>query len=233
MSVQFQRVENENNIATFIGTMVSDFAVHHTSKNQNFFMFDLKVKRLSETYDLIPIIVSESCYNSLDPEIKPGSRLYCNGEVRTYNEMYVDSQGDTKHHVKVFVYAYEVTNNVAEDSDDVNFVHLNGYLCKDPVYRVTPNGRSITDLVVAISRKNSLRNKSDYVPAIAWGTDAISASNSLVKGDGVSIRGRFQSRTYNKKIGDNKTMLKVSYEISIDDIKTDSTFKDTRSIESH
>lgn len=232
MSTQFQRIENENNIATFIGTMVSDFSIHHTTKNQNFYTFDLRVKRLSDNYDIIPIIVSESYYNCIDPDVKPGSRLYCNGEVRTYNESYVDSNGNTKYHVKVFVYAYEITNNISEEFNDTNFVHLNGHLCKDPVLRTTPNGRSITDLVVAVGRNSSVRNKSDYIPTIAWGTNAISASN-ISKGDGVSIRGRFQSRTYNKKIGENQTMLKISYEVSVDDIEVNTDFSNNWSVKTH
>lgn len=224
---QFKDILNQDNIATFIGTADTEITKHHSSKNVNYYTFNLMIKRLSDVYDTIPIMLNEKCYNNIGENIK-GKRIYCNGEIRSYNEQYYDNYGNLKNHVKVFVYAFDVFTNVAEDSDDVNHVHLCGYLCKDPIYRLTPNNRAITDLVIAVSRKNN-NTKVDYIPAIAWGTNAVSASN-INKNEKIYLTGRFQSRKYIKNIG-GKEITKISYEVSISDLVIDCSLQST-SIES-
>lgn len=214
----FQQIINEDNIISLIGTITSDITLHHSNKNVNFYTFDLSVKRPSGIYDILPIIINEGRYNNLTPLVQMGTRIYCDGDIRTYNEPYVDSNGNTKHHVKVFVYGQEISEQVEEDSDDLNFVHLHGYLCKDPVHRITPTKKNITDLVVAINRKNTSRLKTDYIPVIAWSANAVSASN-FIKGTGISVVGRLQSRTYNKKINENDVITKMSYEVSAETVE--------------
>lgn len=214
----FQQTINDDNIISLIGTIASDITLHHSNKSINFYTFDLSVKRPSGIYDILPIIINENNYNNLNHIIQIGTKIYCSGSIRTYNEPYINNNGDTKHHVKVFVYGQEISEQVEEDSDDLNFVHLNGYLCKDPIYRITLTQKNITDLVVAINRKNTLRLKTDYIPVIAWGANAVSASN-FIKGTGVSIVGRLQSRTYNKKINENDVITKISYEVSAETVE--------------
>lgn len=219
----FKDILNQDNIATFIGTADTEIIKHHSSKNINYYTFNLKIKRLSDVYDTIPVMLNERCYNNIGENIH-GKKVYCSGEVRSYNEQYYDNNNNLRYHVKVFIYAYDVTINVADNSDDMNHVHLSGYLCKDPIYRLTPNKKAITDLVIAVCRKNSTNKKVDYIPAIAWNTNAVSASN-ISKNDRISVTGRFQSREYTKNIGD-KTMTRTSYEISISDLIIDCSLRD-------
>lgn len=219
----FKDIINQDNMATFIGIADTEITKHHSSKSINYYTFNLKIKRLSNVYDTIPIILNEKCYNNIGENIQ-GKRVYCSGEVRSYNEQYYDDNNNLRYHVKVFIYAYDVTINVANDSDDINHVHLSGYLCKDPIYRLTPNKKAITDLVVAVDRKHSTNKKVDYIPAIAWGTNAVSASN-ISKNDRISFIGRFQSREYTKNTGD-KSLTRISYEISISDLVIDCSLRD-------
>ena len=92
-----------------------------------------------------------------------------------------------------------------------NEVVLVGYICKKPIYRQTPFGREISDILLAVNRAY---NKSDYIPSIAWGRNAKFCQN-LEVGTQVKIVGRVQSRTYEKKFEDGTSETRVAYEVSI------------------
>jgi single-stranded DNA-binding protein len=111
-----------------------------------------------------------------------------------------------------------------ESQKNPNYIYLNGFLCKPPVYRTTPFGREITDILIAVNRAY---NKSDYIPCIAWGRNA-RFSSGLNVGDNIKIWGRIQSREYQKKISEEESITKTAYEISISKMEVASGINDEK-----
>ena len=117
-----------------------------------------------------------------------------------------------KNRLVLTVFAKDIIDYKEEQEENVsNEVVLNGYVCKKPIYRKTPFGREISDILLAVNRAY---NKSDYIPCIAWGRNARFCENMEV-GTEVKIVGRVQSRTYEKKFEDGRTEQRVAYEVSI------------------
>src|SRR5690606_22495334 len=98
-------------------------------------------------------------------------------------------------------------DEIKEMLEKPNEIFLDGYICKPPIYRTTPLGREITDLLIAVNRAY---NKSDYIPCIAWGRNARFCEKLLI-GDHIKIWGRIQSRKYQKRYGNDKIETKVAY----------------------
>ena len=195
----------ENNKVSVIGEIVSDFTFSHEVFGEGFYMVELSVNRLSEQADIIPLMVSERLVD-VHKDYK-GCTMEAVGQFRSYNR-----HEEKKNRLVLSVFAREV--EFVEDDDEnmkSNAIFLDGYICKPPVYRKTPLGREIADLLIAVNRPYG---KSDYIPCICWGRNARYASAFQVGGH-VLIWGRIQSREYVKKISEEETQKRIAYEISV------------------
>ena len=205
----------ENNHLVLVGKVTSDKRFSHEIYGEKFYIFDLAVPRLSGNADIIPITVSERLLSI--NELKIDSKIIVEGQFRSYN-----SYENERNRLVLTVFAKDIkfVENQEEEievSKDVisNEVTLNGYICKKPIYRQTPFGREISDLLLAVNRAY---NKSDYIPCIAWGRNARFCENIPV-GTEVKIIGRVQSRTYEKKYEDGTVETKVAYEVSVSSLE--------------
>ena len=218
----------ENNYLTLVGKVTSEKRFSHEIYGERFYSFDLLVPRLSGTSDVIPVTSSERLFT--DEMMVEGTKLLIKGQFRSYN-----SYENEKNKLILTVFAKDIekleeevqeveeTENVDEESEETakkefirkdaitNEVVLVGYICKKPIYRQTPFGREIADVLLAVNRAY---NKSDYIPCIAWGRNARFCQNIEV-GTEVKIVGRVQSRTYEKKHEDGTVETRVAYEVSV------------------
>ena len=174
----------ENNKITMAGTVLDEPEFSHEVYGEGFFVFSLAVPRLSETMDIIPVTISEKFFAGVN--VEKGTKLLIGGQFRSYNNY---SGEGNKLILTVFVRSIEEVEDLEEYASPNN-VYLNGYICKPPVYRTTPFGREIADILLAVNRAY---NKSDYIPCIAWGRNAKYAE-ALSVGDNIAIWGRVQSR---------------------------------------
>ncbi len=195
----------ENNQVTVMGEVVSDFSYSHEIYGEGFYMVDVSVKRLSESYDIIPVMVSERL---LDVSVSYIGMLVCvNGQFRSYNR-----HEEKKNRLVLSVFAREIEFiDQVEESSKTNQICLDGYICKEPIYRKTPLGREIADLLLAVNRPYG---KSDYIPCICWGRNARYA-NSFKVGERCVIWGRIQSREYMKKLDEEHVEKRVAFEVSV------------------
>lgn len=191
----------KNNKVFIAGQVVSEPKFSHQVYDEDFYEFDLKVTRLSDTYDVIPVTMGEKLFKSHG--VKLGDKISGNGQFRSYNKIEED-----KSKLILTVFIRELVPY--DESENANNIEIIGYVCKEPVFRVTPFKREICDVLLAVNRTY---NKSDYLPCIAWGKNARFV-NELNVGDKVSVIGRIQSRQYQKKIND-KIITRVAYEVSL------------------
>ena len=195
----------ENNRVTVIGTIVSDFTFSHAVFGEGFYLVDLSVNRLSEQADVIPLMVSERLMD-VTRDYR-GCTIEADGQFRSYNR-----HDGVKNRLVLSVFVREV--QFLEEFTDytkTNQIFLDGYICKEPIYRKTPLGREIADLLVAVNRPYG---KSDYIPCIAWGRNARFASGFSV-GTRIQIWGRVQSREYTKKLSETECEKRTAYEVSV------------------
>ena len=195
----------ENNQVSIMGQIVSQFTFSHQVFGEGFYLVDIMVKRLSDSEDIIPVMVSERLIDvTQDYE---GEYLMVSGQFRSYNR-----HEEKKNRLVLSVFAREISF-VEEEDDSVksNQIYLDGYICKPPVYRKTPLGREIADLLIAVNRPYG---KSDYIPCIAWGRNARYASGFAV-GTRILIWGRVQSREYTKRLSETECEKRVAYEVSV------------------
>ena len=195
----------ESNVATVSGKIVTEPVFGHEIYGEGFYYFDVRVRRLSESHDVIPITVSERLADC--SEYKTGRYIEVDGQFRSYNA--AQENGSTK--LMLTVFARDVIFYDAERETDLNTVELNGFICKPPIYRTTPFNREITDFLLAVNRSY---NKSDYIPCIAWGRNA-AYGGELEVGCKLLIEGRIQSREYKKRSDDGEVCTKVAYEVSV------------------
>ena len=191
----------QNNRAYSAGRVISAPVFSHEVLGEKFFDMVVAVKRLSDHEDEIPVTVSDRLMR--DASLDVGDSVGVSGQLRSYNKQ---AEGRSKLVLRVF--ARELDDGVC---DTPNRIELEGYVCKPPVYRVTPFKREICDMLLAVNRAY---NKSDYIPAIAWGRNAKYAGEFAV-GDKVAVTGRIQSRTYEKVLPDGSTEERVAYEVSV------------------
>lgn len=199
----------ETNYVKITGKIVSPIEFSHEIYGEGFYNFFIEVPRLSETVDVLPVSISERLI--INMELKEGTYVKIIGQLRSYNR-YVN--GASKLILTVFARDIELLEDEEEIKENLkspNEIFLDGYICKPPVYRTTPFGREISDLLLAVNRAY---NKSDYIPCIAWGRNARFCSNILV-GDHIKIWGRIQSREYQKKLENGEVETRVAYEVSI------------------
>ena len=195
----------ENNQVTVIGEVVSEFTYSHEVFGEGFYMMELLVKRLSNSCDRIPVMISERLID-VTKDCR-GECIMVSGQFRSYNR----HEGTrNKLVLSIFVREWEeVEENL--DAGRTNQIFLDGFICKPPIYRKTPLGREIADLLIAVNRPYG---KSDYIPCIAWGRNARYASAFEVGGH-IQIWGRVQSREYIKKINEDESEKHTAYEVSV------------------
>ena len=208
---------SDNNHLILVGKVTSEKRFSHEIYGEKFYIFDMEVPRLSDTTDIIPITASERIIN--DELIAIGNKLIIKGQFRSYN-----SYENERNKLILTVFAKDVIlaedENLSEEEKEEtqrtsNEVTLVGYICKKPIYRQTPFGREIADILLAVNRAY---NKSDYIPSIAWGRNAWFSQN-LPTGTEVKIIGRVQSRNYEKKHEDGTIENRVAYEVSISSLE--------------
>ena len=188
-----------------MGEIVSDFVFSHEIFGEGFYMVDVNVPRLSDSIDIIPLMVSERLIN-VEDDYK-GLSIMVQGQFRSYNR-----HEERKNRLVLSVFAREIEFvDETPESSKTNQIYLDGYICKEPIYRKTPLGREIADLLLAVNRPYG---KSDYIPCICWGRNARFASNFTV-GTRCEIWGRIQSREYMKRISEEDAEKRIAYEVSV------------------
>ena len=206
----------ENNYLTLVGKVTGEKKFSHEIYGEKFYSFNILIPRLSGNADIIPITVSERLIN--DDMLREGKKLLVKGQFRSYN-----SYENEKNKLILTVFAKDVMeveeneeeSEIVKKEETTNEVVLIGFVCKKPIYRQTPFGREIADLLLAVNRAY---NKSDYIPTIAWGRNARFCQN-LEVGAQVKIVGRVQSRQYEKKYEDGTSEMKVAYEVSVSSLE--------------
>ena len=192
-----------------MGEIVSDFVFSHEIFGEGFYMVDVNVPRLSDSNDIIPLMVSERLIN-VEDDYK-GLSIMVQGQFRSYNR-----HEERKNRLVLSVFAREIEFvDETPESSKTNQIYLDGYICKEPIYRKTPLGREIADLLLAVNRPYG---KSDYIPCIFWGRNARFASNFTV-GTRCEIWGRIQSREYMKRISEEDAEKRIAYEVSVSNLE--------------
>lgn len=195
----------ENNQVIMAGEIVSEFVFSHEVFGEGFYMLEISVRRLSNSYDVIPLMISERLID-VTRDYR-GETIAVSGQFRSYNR---HEEKKNRLVFSVFVRELEFVEEEPESSR-TNQIFLEGYICKMPVYRKTPLGREIADLLVAVNRPYG---KSDYIPCICWGRNARYASGFEV-GAHIQLWGRIQSREYTKKISEEEIERRIAYEVSV------------------
>ena len=205
---------DDNNHLKLVGKVTSEKKFSHEIYGEKFYIFDLSVPRLSGNADNIPVTISERLLTNQD--ITVGVKVEIEGQFRSYN-----SYDHEKNRLILTVFVKDIQflenqEEVAFRKDQIsNEVVLDGFICNKPIYRKTPFGREISDILLAVNRAY---NKSDYIPCIAWGRNARFCENVPV-GTEVRIVGRVQSREYEKKYEDGTVEKKVAYEVSVSSLE--------------
>lgn len=195
----------ENNQVSIMGKIATDFTFSHQVFGEGFYTMELLIKRLSDSEDRIPVMISERLIDVNQDYV--GEYIQVHGQFRSYNR-----HEEKRNRLVLSVFARDISFVEEEDgSIPVNQISLDGYICKPPVYRKTPLGREIADLLLAVNRPYG---KSDYIPCICWGRNARFASGFEVGGH-AQIWGRIQSREYVKKIDEEESEKRVAYEVSV------------------
>ena len=197
----------ENNTVAIAGKIVEGCSFSHEVYGEGFYTFQISSERLSDKEDILPVTISERL---IDRELlQVGARVDIVGQLRSYN-----NYTSKKNRLVLTIFAREIRLMEAGEEKNENQIFLNGFICKPPIYRKTPFGREISDILVAVNRAY---NKSDYIPCIAWGRNARYMAN-LAVGANIRVWGRVQSRTYQKRIGD-AVEERVAYEVSVSKIE--------------
>lgn len=209
----------QNNVMQLEGKIIGELSFSHELFDEKFYTFPLSVARLSEKSDVIIITISEKLLQEVNFEIN--EMVLVTGQIRSYNKF-----NNGRNRLILTAFARNIAPLV-EKSEDPNQVIIEGFVCKKPVFRTTPFGREISDILIAVNRAY---NKSDYIPVIAWGRNA-RFSKSFEIGEKIKITGRFQSRQYEKTINDNEKIKMVAYEVSVSKLDKIEEVKESNEIE--
>ena len=197
----------ENNTVLITGTVAEGCVFSHEVYGESFYMFRISSDRLSDKADILPVTISERL---IDKELlQVGTKVKVMGQLRSYN-----NYNSKKNRLILTIFAREISLLEEADEKMENQIFLNGFICKVPIYRKTPFGREISDILVAVNRAY---NKSDYIPCIAWGRNARYMAN-LEVGANIRVWGRVQSRIYQKRVGE-EVEERVAYEVSVSKIE--------------
>lgn len=199
----------KNNLVTLVGKFVSEFRLNHEVFGEKFFLTDLSIERLSGTKDIIPILISERLMDVTQNCV--GKCVEVHGQFRSFSRW---ENGRNRLLLSVFVQEIRIADKEGENLKS-NQIFLDGFLCKPPVYRKTPLGREIADLLLAVNRSY---RKSDYIPCICWGRNAAYVS-SLPVGAHFKVHGRIQSRIYLKKLVDGTSEERTALEVSVSELE--------------
>lgn len=195
----------DNNQVSIAGEVISDFTFSHDVFGEGFYVLEVVVSRLSNSYDMIPVMVSERLID-VKQDYK-GKFVEVLGQFRSYNR---HEESKNKLVLSVFAREVKMVDELSENAKP-NHIFLDGFVCKPPIYRKTPLGREIADVLLAVNRPYG---KSDYIPCICWGRNARFAESFAVGGH-VQVWGRIQSREYQKKVTDVEFEKRVAYEVSV------------------
>ncbi len=199
---------SDNNNVSIVGIVKKEPKINHEVYGEKFYIFSILVKRLSKSFDIIPILISERLIDI--SKIIEGQPIAVEGQYRSYNNII-----GNRSKLVLNIFAREANFvEPLENSDYKNEIFLDGYICKKPNYRTTPFGREISDVLLAVNRAY---NKSDYIPCICWGRNARFCER-LTVGKEIKIYGRVQSRYYEKKMGDY-VEKRVAYEVSVNKLE--------------
>ena len=200
---------SQNNYILLVGQVTSDKTFSHEIYGESFYNFNLEIPRLSGISDIIPITISERLIANFDLSI--GKKVVIEGQFRSYN-----TYEDSRSRLILTVFVKEIREKGEDEEIKVpNEVQLIGHICRKPIYRKTPFGREIADILVAVNRAY---NKSDYIPCITWGRNAKYCEH-LETGTTVKVVGRIQSREYEKKHEDGTVEARTAYEVSISSLE--------------
>ena len=200
----------ENNQVIIMGEIVDDFTYSHEIFGEAFYMVNIRVERLSDSEDLIPVMVSERLLD-VTKDYK-GLKIEVVGQFRSYNR---HEEKKNKLVLSVFAREIDFVDEMPENSK-TNQIFLDGFICKPPIYRRTPLGREIADILLAVNRPYG---KSAYIPCICWGRNARFAGTFQV-GSRCLVWGRIQSREYMKKLGEGEMEKRIAYEVSVSKLET-------------
>ncbi len=204
-----EKEQHKLNRVSMVGKVDKEFDFSHESFGEGFYKTTILVDRLNDTKDRIPLMVSDRLLD-MDSSYA-GRKIALEGELRSYNH-HTSVKAAGRPPMSVFVHNIRLLNGKEEKkAKEEDFINIEGFLCKPPVYRVTPLGRELTQLMVSVSRNYG---KNDYIPCICWGRDARFAAHFSM-GDRVSIQGRIQSRDYIRRTAQNETEKKTTYEVSV------------------
>lgn len=195
----------ENNFISLQGRVEGDISYSHSVLDEDFYKFKLNVSRLSGVVDSLPVTVPKKLLETVS--LKDGDNISLTGQLRSYNK-YMDNR------TRLIITAFAKSIEEEKEEENPNSVVLNGYVCKEPTYRKTPFGREITDVIIAVNRAF---NRSDYIPTICWGKNALFCRD-LPIGTNVLIKGRLQSREYTKRNGE-EFEIRTAYEVSVGEIE--------------
>lgn len=208
--------DNENklyysNLVELEGYVDKGLKYHHSTHGEDIYSLILRVPRSNkEVSDYLPIEVSSRA-TDID-KIHEGDLLRILGQFRSFNKI---NKETNKASLQLSVFVRDIDWIKEDECTFKNSIVLNGHLCKNPIYRVTPSGREISDIILAVNR---IYGRSDYIPCIAWSRNARFMSGLSI-GESLSIRGRIQSRVYHKKIKDTEDYKENTvYEVSVSSV---------------
>ena len=228
--------QTEKNIARISGRIETEPELSHASYGEGFYSFSVKIMRTSGSPDYVPVLVSDRLASK--DQLTVGRGIFVEGQFRSHNVpganhfklkltffarklVLFDEEGDIERMSRSFeskdgdyartIEPWEYTSDDMQLKLDMNEIVLDGFICKPPVFRVTPLKREIADLLLAVNR---MYNKSDYIPCICWGRNARFCGKREV-GEHVRISGRIQSRYYTKRLPDGTEEQRIAYEVSI------------------
>lgn len=193
-------MEHTANRISLCGALAELPQFSHENHDRRFYRFPLEVERLSGAVDLLPVLVPEQVLDAMD--VSDGSMLEVTGQIRSFNNRASEGR-------RLIISVFAETLAVC-DGEPRNLVELTGAVCKEPVYRKTPLGREICDVMLAVNRPY---RRADYIPCIFWGKAAEEVAECTV-GEMLSLTGRLQSRDYVKLLG-NTSENRTAYEVSV------------------
>jgi primosomal replication protein N len=202
----------KNNKAHIIGKVVSEFTFSHEVFGEGFYIANVSIDRLSDKVDVVPIMVSDRMIDVTNDYT--GKNIEVSGQFRSYNR-----HEGVKNKLVLSIFVRELRfiedEDIPEEQSKSNQIFLDGYVCKPPIYRKTPLGREIADILVAVNRPYG---KADYIPCIAWGRNA-NFVGLLEVGKHIQLQGRIQSREYTKRISEDETEKRIAYEVSVSKVE--------------
>ncbi len=199
-----------NNRGQIIGSLTEDVTKSFEVEGEKFYEGKMEIERLSDNVDILPFTISDKLVKIYNLKLNKGEKMAFGGEFRSYNRVI-----DGRSRLILSFFVKELLDERQLKDNNTNLLHLVGYICKEPNYRVTPFNREICDVLLAVNRP--MFNKSDYIPCILWGRNAKFMQNQKV-GTKLELVGRIQSRNYKKEVSVGVFEEKTAYEVSVQKI---------------